>query len=298
MFSEIKKTNNYASKFEPKNISDLVGNPTAHKKLEEQIKEGIPTLISGPSGVGKTTGVHVIAKALGYELIELNASDDRQAGTIDEPSKLRKLLWKSQMNSVFDEKYLIFLDEVDGMGSTQMDGTSSWDIVKEIIQTSVHPVVLACNKEFKVPEGVKKLLIQIEFRQADSRTVAKVVQKYAKELGLTPDLTRVGGDIRSGITTMFGGECYSPSDDFINIQRFFTEGSDIDKDKYPWIMDNLPEFYKGYDLYLAYKILSLTRYNHGALEMLRKGKVGRVRFPTYYLVRKKDRKNEKTEDDY
>lgn len=283
--------------FEPKKISDLVGNPTALKKLEEQIKDGIPTLIVGPSGVGKTSGVNVIAKVLGYEVMSLNASDDRQAGTDDEPSELRRLLWKSKMNSPFGEKYLIFLDEVDGMGKQDMDGVSCWDVVKDIIQDSVYPVVLACNDDYKVPEGVQKLLIKIDFRQVDSRTVTKVVQKFAKDLGVTPDLSKVGGDIRSGISLLFGGEGYIPSGDFLYIQKFFAEGTEIEREKYPWILDNISEFYKGYDMYLAYKILSLTRYSPRALDMLRKGKIGRVKYPTYYLVRKKDKKQEKTEDD-
>jgi energy-coupling factor transporter ATP-binding protein EcfA2 len=282
--------------FEPKKISDLVGNPTALKKLEEQIKDGIPTLIVGPSGVGKTSGVNVIAKVLGYEVMSLNASDDRQAGTDDEPSELRRLLWKSKMDSPFGEKFLIFLDEVDGMGKQDMDGVSCWDVVKDIIQDSVYPVVLACNDDFKVPDGVQKLLIKIDFRQVDSRTVTKVVQKFAKDLGVTPDLSKVGGDIRSGISLLFGGEGYIPSGDFLYIQKFFAEGTEIEREKYPWILDNIPEFYKGYDMYLAYKILSLTRYSPRALDMLRKGKIGRVKYPTYYLVRKKDKKQEKTED--
>jgi SpoVK/Ycf46/Vps4 family AAA+-type ATPase len=282
--------------FEPKKISDLLGNPTALKKLEEQIKDGVPTLIVGPPGIGKTTGVNVIAKELGYEVMGLNASDDRQAGTDDEPSELRKLLWKSQMNSPFGEKYLIFLDEVDGMGSTQMDGVSSWDIVKDIIQESVYPVILACNDDYKVPEGVQKLLIKIDFRQVDSRTVTKIVQKFAKDMGVSPDLSKIGGDIRSGISLLFGGEGYVPSGDFLYIQKFFAEGTEIEREKYPWILDNIPEFYKGYDMYLAYKVLSLTRYSPRALDMLRKGKIGRVKFPTYYLVRKKDKKVEKEEN--
>jgi SpoVK/Ycf46/Vps4 family AAA+-type ATPase len=282
--------------FEPKKISDLLGNPTALKKLEEQIKDGVPTLIVGPPGIGKTTGVNVIAKELGYEVMGLNASDDRQAGTDDEPSELRKLLWKSQMNSPFGEKYLIFLDEVDGMGSTQMDGVSSWDIVKDIIQESVYPVILACNDDYKVPEGVQKLLIKIDFRQVDSRTVTKIVQKFAKDMGVSPDLSKIGGDIRSGISLLFGGEGYVPSGDFLYIQKFFAEGTEIEREKYPWILDNIPEFYKGYDMYLAYKVLSLTRYSPRALDMLRKGKIGRVKFPTYYLVRKKDKNVEKEEN--
>ena len=34
-------------------------------------------LVSGPPGIGKTTSVRLIAKTMGYEVIEQNASDVR-----------------------------------------------------------------------------------------------------------------------------------------------------------------------------------------------------------------------------
>jgi len=274
--------------FEPKSIKDLVGNPTAHKKLEELMKDKTPALLVGPPGVGKTCGVHVIAKALGYDVLEINASDDRKAGSLEIPGRLRMVLYTSQMDSPFGDEFVIFLDEIDGMGSKQADGPSVWDIVKEILIKSKHPVVMACNDDYKIPESVKRMAIKVDFRQVDPRTVAKVVLKFAKEMNITPDMTKIGGDIRSGLTALYGGEGYTNTGDFVVAQRFFIEGGEFDDKKYPWIMDNIPEFYKGYDMYVAYKILSMAaRINPEALNLLRKGKSGRVKYPTYWTVRKR-----------
>jgi DNA polymerase III delta prime subunit len=40
-------------------------------------------LLSGPPGVGKTTAALVIGKSLGFEVLELNASDARNKSSID-----------------------------------------------------------------------------------------------------------------------------------------------------------------------------------------------------------------------
>jgi len=274
--------------FKPKSIKDLVGNPTAHKKLEEMIKDKTPALLVGPPGVGKTSGVHVIAEELGYEVVEVNASDERRVGDDDKPGELKRVLWRSQMNAVFGEKYLIFLDEIDGMGAKNVDGPSSWDVVKKILLTSKWPVVMACNEEYKVPDSIKKMAIKIEFRRADVRTVAKLVQRFGKDVGMEPNMDVIGGDIRAGLMAIFGGEGYSPSGDFTDVQRFFVEGGDFDPERYVWIMDNIPNFFKGYDMYLAYKVLGLaSSVNKSALDMLPKGRAGRVKYPTFWLARRK-----------
>lgn len=40
-------------------------------------------LLSGPPGVGKTTSAHLVCKELGFDVVELNASDARSKRTLE-----------------------------------------------------------------------------------------------------------------------------------------------------------------------------------------------------------------------
>ena len=41
-------------------------------------------LLSGPPGIGKTTAIRVVAKALGFQVLEWNASDVRNKKGMDQ----------------------------------------------------------------------------------------------------------------------------------------------------------------------------------------------------------------------
>src|SRR3989338_4299854 len=49
----------------------------------QYLKEKIPVLLYGPTGVGKTTSIIKIAKDHNYELLEINASDKRNKSEIE-----------------------------------------------------------------------------------------------------------------------------------------------------------------------------------------------------------------------
>lgn len=59
------------------------------ENIEEYDSKGYPfykvALLSGPPGLGKTTLAHVAAKHAGYNIVEMNASDDREPSAFRYP---------------------------------------------------------------------------------------------------------------------------------------------------------------------------------------------------------------------
>ena len=80
----------WAEKYRPQTLKEIVGNKKAVKDLRtwaEKWLPGIPekraVILQGPAGVGKTSTAHALAHDMGWEVIELNASDQRTAGVIE-----------------------------------------------------------------------------------------------------------------------------------------------------------------------------------------------------------------------
>lgn len=93
--------NDYSTK-----TSDQLKKETCDDRPDEKI-----LLLCGPPGLGKTTLAHVSAKHCGYRVVEINASDDRSASTIE-----GKILDVVQMNSVMADSKpkCLVIDEIDG----------------------------------------------------------------------------------------------------------------------------------------------------------------------------------------
>ena len=97
-------------------------------------------LLSGPPGVGKTTTAYLVSKELGYDVMELNASDTRSkkllAAHVSDALSSRSL-------SKTSTKRVLLMDEVDGMAGNEDRGGMAELI--QLIKGSKIPVICMCN---------------------------------------------------------------------------------------------------------------------------------------------------------
>jgi replication factor C large subunit len=123
----------WSEKYRPKKPDQLIGNEEARLALSLWLSNWKPggkaALLVGPPGTGKTTFVNILASSSGMNLVDLNASDVRTKDKLQ-----RKMGEAMRTVSLFGERSLIFLDEVDGLAGRADIGAVEFikESVKEI----------------------------------------------------------------------------------------------------------------------------------------------------------------------
>ncbi|MEM2211623.1 MAG: AAA family ATPase [Nitrososphaerales archaeon] len=198
----------WTEKYRPSNPYLLIGNEESRLRFIhwlENWKEGDkPALLIGPPGVGKTTLVYATANALNYRVIDLNASDMRTK------EKLERILSPILTSkTLFNEKVLIFLDEVDGIyGKADYGGM---EFINDLIKNCKVPIVLAANIE--EDEKIKKLISQtnvFRFKRIPPKLIELYLSYILNKEGIKlskEDLEKiirsVNGDLRAAINTAY-----------------------------------------------------------------------------------------------
>ena len=193
----------WSEKYRPKNIVDLVGNEEARHDFVEWFtkwKKGTkPILLVGPPGVGKTTLAKLAAKQFGYDMIELNASDVRNKGRIQEI--LQPILGSESLLG----HPMIFIDEVDGIhGRANYGGAET--LIKILKEPTV-PILLAANSDISTKmKSIKKVVKTIELKPLSPKLLRLYLNRILQLEGvkidpdsLTKLVTESRGDIRSMI---------------------------------------------------------------------------------------------------
>lgn len=198
-------------KYRPKRVEEVVGNEESKKKFIEWLEswvKGKPTykaaLLYGPAGVGKTSLVEAAARTYGYDLVELNASDQRSESII----KRIVGVAASQgtlMGSM--SRRIILLDEVDGMSEEDKGGVKA---IVEVLEKTRQPIVLTANDAWDPKLApLRSVCLMLEFKRLKQWEVVKKLREICLKEGIEADkealefiAKRSEGDLRSAINDL------------------------------------------------------------------------------------------------
>jgi replication factor C large subunit len=195
--------------YRPQNVEEMIGNEDARlaviKWLSRWIDGSRPLLLVGPSGVGKTTLVHVLACKFNYDLIEMNASDTRNR---DDLETLITPMFNN--TSVFGRTMLLFLDEVDGISGREDAG--GIEFLVKLMKEPTIPVIMAANSQDNMKiKQLAKVCKTIKFNPIPPRELAMfldfILKKHNKNLDTEEKIlivNRSRGDIRSLLNSAQG----------------------------------------------------------------------------------------------
>ncbi|XP_050223029.1 replication factor C subunit 1 isoform X2 [Mercurialis annua] len=231
----------WTEKYRPKTPNDIVGNQTLVNQLHSWLKywnqqflddekKGKKTkqndstakkavLLSGTPGIGKTTSAKLVAQMLGFQAIEVNASDSR--GKAD--SKISKGIGGSNANCVKElvsnealgfgmdrlkhPRTVLIMDEVDGMSAGDRGGVA--DLIASI-KISKIPIICICNDRYS--QKLKSLVnycLLLSFRKPTKHQMAKRLMQVANaeglqvnEIALEELAERVNGDLRMALNQL------------------------------------------------------------------------------------------------
>ncbi|KAJ0261308.1 Replication factor C subunit 1 [Hirschfeldia incana] len=176
-------------------------------------------LLSGTPGIGKTTSAKLVCQMLGFQTVEVNASDSRGKANSNiakgiggsNANTVKELVNNKAISSNIDRskhpKTVLIMDEVDGMSAGDRGGVA--DLIASI-KISKIPIICICNDRYS--QKLKSLVnycLPLKFRKPTKQQMAKRLTHIAKAEGLeVNDISleelaeRVNGDIRLALNQL------------------------------------------------------------------------------------------------
>ncbi len=209
----------WTERYRPEKLSQVIGNDDATRKLKSWASawvDGKPTqkavVLAGKPGIGKTTSALALANEMGWEVLEMNASDHRNREAI------KNFVGRSAVDDTFSvsgdfvpykegKRTLLILDEADNIFGREDKGGID-EIVKTIRRTE-QPIILIANDYYDLTrrsQTLKNLCKKIDFEPVKKSTIVALLKKICKNEWIEYEIRalraiaeRAEGDVRSAI---------------------------------------------------------------------------------------------------
>lgn len=196
----------FVLKYAPKNSKEIVGQNQAVNSIINFLhgfRKGKYCLVQGPVGTGKTSSIYAIAEDAGYDVLEINASDNRNKNAIEE-----LLNNATKQGSIFGNKRIILVDEIDGLSGTKDRGALPTLI--KIAKESPTPIIMtlqdATDRKYNT---LMKYASVATFVPVNTESIREVLKKICilEKLDFEEDAIRMitskaGGDLRIAINDL------------------------------------------------------------------------------------------------
>lgn len=210
-------------KYRPQTWEEVVGQDKGVRAIRATLRRawGVPHyLFIGPSGTGKTTIAMLMAKELGVDFHEFNASDDRGIDFVrDEIKRL----------SQYKGQRIIWLDEADQLTGGAGASGAAQHAMRRIMEKTDAIFILSGNDEWKIIDAIKSRCVIFRFPPIPNHLIEqKVVEVIQKEqIQLEADTEEKRNAIRQGIKDLVANANGDMRQALNNLEKIINEKGQI-----------------------------------------------------------------------